>query len=391
MVLPIPAEARTASDPDFGVYLHIPFCVSKCAYCAFSSGPASRGLVSAYQDAVHCEIDARAHSGAYVGRTARTLYFGGGTPSLAAPSEIAGLIDHCRRAFALASDAEITLEANPETVSYDRLRGFLNAGVTRISLGVQSFDPHELTALRRAHSSERVARAWEAARRAGCANLSLDLIYGIPDQTPETWTATVDAALALEPDHLSAYALTPEAGTAFGLAVEERRAALPSDDEVDTLETVLHDRLDAAGFSRYEISNYARPGRACRHNLLYWSGDDWLGLGASAHSHVAGRRWWNHFDADDYVREGKDGRWTAGRERLTPERHLAEALAFGIRMIGGIDGDRLRARFAVDPWERYAQPLDRLIAMGLVEPRRPLIRLTPRGLDLADMIAEEFL
>jgi oxygen-independent coproporphyrinogen-3 oxidase len=391
MVLPIPAEARTASDPDFGVYLHIPFCVSKCAYCAFSSGPASRGLVSAYQDAVHCEIDAHAHGGAYAGRTARTLYFGGGTPSLAAPSEIAGLIDHCRQAFALASDAEITLEANPETVSYDRLRGFLDAGVTRISLGVQSFDPRELTVLRRAHSSERVARAWEAARRAGCANLSLDLIYGIPDQTPETWTATVDAALALEPDHLSAYALTPEAGTAFGLAVEEGRAALPSDDEVDTLEAVLHDRLDAAGFYRYEISNYARPGRACRHNLLYWSGDDWLGLGASAHSHVDGRRWWNHFDADDYVREGEDGRWTAGREQLTPERCLAEALAFGIRMIGGIDGDRLRARFAVDPWERYAQPLDRLIAMGLVEPRRPLIRLTPRGLDLADMIAAEFL
>ena len=126
MVLPVPAEARTASDPDFGVYLHIPFCVSKCAYCAFSSGPASRGLVSAYRDAVHREIDAHAHGGAYAGRTARTLYFGGGTPSLAAPSEIAGLIDHCRRAFALASDAEITLEANPETVSYDRLRGFLD-------------------------------------------------------------------------------------------------------------------------------------------------------------------------------------------------------------------------------------------------------------------------
>jgi oxygen-independent coproporphyrinogen-3 oxidase len=391
MVLPIPAEARTASDPDFGVYLHIPFCVSKCAYCAFSSGPASRGLISAYQDAVHCEIDAHAHSGAYAGRTARTLYFGGGTPSLAAPSEIAGLIDHCRRAFALASDAEITLEANPETVSYDRLRGFLDAGVTRISLGVQSFDQRELTALRRAHSSVRVARAWEAARRAGCANLSLDLIYGIPDQTPETWTATVDAALALEPDHLSAYALTPEAGTAFGLAVEEGRAALPSDDEVDTLEAVLHDRLDAAGFYRYEISNYARPGHACRHNLLYWSGDDWLGLGASAHSHVDGRRWWNHFGADDYIQAGQHGRWTAGRERLTPERRLAEALAFGIRMIGGIDGDRLRARFAVDPWERYAQPLDGLIAMGLVEPRRPLIRLTPQGLDLADMIAAEFL
>jgi oxygen-independent coproporphyrinogen-3 oxidase len=162
----------------------------------------------------------------YAGRTARTLY-SAAEPLARHTSEIAGLIDHCRRAFALASDAEITLEESGDGFVRPAPR-LLDAGVTRISLGVQSFDPRELTALRRAHSSERVARAWEAARRAGCANLSLDLIYGIPDQTPETWTATVDAALALEPDHLSAYALTPEAGTAFGLAVEEgaRRAAV---------------------------------------------------------------------------------------------------------------------------------------------------------------------
>ena len=411
----MPPFSRTTVQPTlaerpFGVYIHIPFCVSKCSYCAFSALSGAHGLMASYVEGVHREIEAYNRRGVFAGRTASTLYFGGGTPSLAAPAAIRALIAHCRLAFSLASDAEITLETNPETVSYDRLRAFLDAGVTRISLGVQSLDPHELVNLRRAHTADRVVRVFEQARQAGCTNLNVDLIYGIPGQSHDTWRNTLTGALALHPDHLSAYALTPETGTPFGTAIEDGRTWLPPDEDIETLETILHDALRAKGFGRYEISNYARVGAphrmlkpddarvtpparpdfACRHNVLYWSCDDWLGIGASAHSHRDGQRWWNHFDPIDYLREGQSDGWAAGQESLDRTHQMAEALAFGVRMIEGVDGERLHARIGLDPWEQYGQTIERLIATGLIEAGRPMLRLTTRGLALADTVGAAF-
>ncbi len=398
------------SERLFGVYIHIPFCVSKCSYCAFSSLSGAPHLMASYVDGVHREIDAYVQRELFAGRTASTLFFGGGTPSLASPGAISALIAHCRVAFSLTSDAEITLETNPETVSYDRLRAFIDAGVTRISLGVQSLDPRELVSLRRAHTADRVMRVFEQTRRAGCTNLNIDLIYGIPGQSAETWSNTVASAMALNPDHLSAYALTPETGTPFGTAIENGRTSLPPDEHIEILEGILHDALRAQGFTRYEISNYARlgasqhtpdpddarfarparPDFSCRHNILYWSCDDWLGVGASAHSHLDGRRWWNHFDPLDYLKGGQADAWTAGQESLDRTQQLAEALAFGVRMIEGINGDGLYARVGLDPWEQYGQTIERLVETGLMEARRPLLRLTTRGLALADSVGAAF-
>ena len=412
----MPPSSRTTAQPPlserpFGVYIHIPFCVSKCSYCAFSSLSGAHGLMASYVDGVHREIETYARREVFAGQTAATLYFGGGTPSLAAPAAIRALIEHCRLAFSLTPDAEITLETNPETVSYDRLRAFIDAGVTRISLGVQSLDPHELVSLRRAHTADRVVRVFEQARQAGCANLNVDLIYGIPGQSHDTWRNTLNEALALHPDHLSAYALTPETGTPFGTAVEDGRTALPTDGHIETLETILHDALRANGFGRYEISNYARIGTthrmpepedacgalparldfACRHNVLYWSCDDWLGIGASAHSHQDGRRWWNHFDPTEYLMEGRSDAWAAGQESLDRTHRLAEALAFGVRMIAGVDGEKLHARIGLDPWEQHGRTIEGLIARGLIEAQRPTLRLTTRGLALADTVGAAFI
>ena len=374
----------------FGIYLHIPFCVSKCSYCAFSSIRATHGLLEEYLEAVHEELDAYAESGAFAGRIADTVYFGGGTPSLASPDQIATLIGHIRRAFPLAERTEITLEANPETVSYDKFRGFVEAGITRISLGVQSLQAHVLRALRRAHTPQRVFQAYDDARRAGCGNLNLDLIYGIPGQSRSDWAVTLETVFRMGPDHLSAYALTPEPGTVLGTEVVEERVALPDDEEIRAQERLLQAALERNGFHRYEISNYARPGTACRHNRHYWSGDDWLGLGASAHSHLAGHRWWNWFDPIRYLTASRDRAWVEAHESLRPEQRMAEGLAFGLRMVDGVDTEILRERTGVDPWDRYGAVIGRLIEFGLATHAGGSVRLTEFGLAHADTVAASF-
>ncbi|MEO5656329.1 MAG: radical SAM family heme chaperone HemW [Nitrospiria bacterium] len=375
------------SPADLGVYVHIPFCLSKCSYCAFSSVQSERNLMSRYLDDVEREIDWHMQRGTCEGRRARSLYFGGGTPSLTPPARLARLIARCRTAWGLAEDAEITLEVNPETASLGAFRAWGEAGVNRISLGVQSLDSDELLDLRRPHTPRRVIEACEQARRARCPNLSVDLIYGIPGQPSERWRATVRGILSLGPDHLSAYALTPEPGTPFGAAVEEGRVLLPPDDLILEQEQILEEEITAAGLRRYEISNYARPGYECRHNLLYWRGDDWLGLGASAHSRIGERRWWNRFDPTEYLDHSPE-EWMAGEERLDARQRMGEALAVGVRLIGGVDRHRITRLLGIDPWTSHRAALNSLSRAGLLEPDLDVVRLTPQGLMFADHVGE---
>lgn len=374
-------------DPGFGVYLHIPFCLSKCSYCAFSSVQAERGLLDRYVEAVEQEIAYHVRENTCRGRTPRTLYFGGGTPSLTPPDRLKRLIESCRGAWGLADDAEITLEVNPETASLHTCRAWRAAGVTRISLGVQSLDAGELTRLRRPHTPQRVRDVCDQARRAGCRNLSIDLIYGLPGLSLTRWRATVRDALTLRPDHLSAYALTPESGTPVGVAVEEGRLAMPAEDDLLRQEAVLYTAVKAAGLFRYEISNYARPGFECRHNLLYWQGGDWIGLGASAHSRIGSRRWENPFETIDYLTAAESASWTVEEETLDAAAHLGETLAIGVRLIAGIERERIRQLHRRDPWETHGATLATLVAAGLLEPDRAVLRLTPQGRDLADRVA----
>jgi oxygen-independent coproporphyrinogen-3 oxidase len=342
-------------------------------------------LMEPYVAAVLREIDERASLA--TGRTVTSLYLGGGTPSLLPPAAVATLLRECRRAFSFAPDAELTIEANPETVTRDRVDAWLDVGITRVSMGVQSLEDQELLSLNRPHTAARAVTAFRAIRAAGVHNISVDLLYGLPQQTVEGWRDTVRRALDLDPEHLSAYALTPETGTPIGSAVFDGRLDLPDADMVLAQEDALHDELSRSGLTRYEISNYAKPGFACRHNMLYWRCDDWLGFGASAHSHVHGRRWWNRFDTADYLQGIDRGDAVAGREDLTVDQQLGETLAFGLRMIHGVPRQLVVTRFGQDAWAGRAIRLRELLDLGLIEDTPHAIRLTPRGLAFADSAA----
>jgi oxygen-independent coproporphyrinogen-3 oxidase len=338
-----------------------------------------------YLEALHREIERSAARAD--GRTAQSVYFGGGTPSLLAPTALTRVLAHCRQAFSIASDAEITLEANPETVTADRVRAYIEAGVTRVSMGMQSLQDQTLLTLGRPHTADRAIAAYDAIREAGCQNINLDLLYGLPEQTLADWGDTLERTLALDPDHLSAYALTPEPGTEIGTAVEGGGLALPADDAIEQQETLLHDTMASAGLIRYEISNYAKPGRACRHNVVYWRCGDWIGLGASAHSHLAGHRWWNQFDPTEYIRAVHQDTHIAGMERLSLDQQLNEVLAFGLRMTDGVPKTPVNQRFGRGALAAKAESLAHLEAQGLVGQDEENIRLTSYGLKHADFVA----
>lgn len=282
------------------LYLHIPFCSHRCAYCDFNTYAGQERLIPAYVDALSAEVD-------YVGRRAPsdvavgTLFFGGGTPSLLSPPQVGAILDSVRQAFALSIDAEITLEANPGTVGIEQLSELLSVGINRISFGVQSANGEELRMLERAHSFLDVVEAVVAARKAGFSNLNLDLIYGLPEQTLATWQVTVQRALELEPEHISAYALTLEHGTPFGNWARRGLLATPDPDLAADMYEWASEALEAAGYGQYEISNWAKPGHECRHNLQYWRGLPYLGLGAGAHGYAAGYRYSNVRRIETYV------------------------------------------------------------------------------------------
>jgi oxygen-independent coproporphyrinogen-3 oxidase len=289
--------------------------------------------------------------------------------------------------FVFAPDAELTIEANPETVTLERVTAWLEAGLTRVSMGIQAFQDEELLALNRPHNAARAGSAFRTIREAGARNISVDLLYGLPRQTVGEWRDTVRRALDLDPEHLSAYALTPETGTPIGSAVSDGRLHLPDGDMVLAQEDALHDELSRSGLTRYEISNYAKPGFACRHNTLYWRCDDWLGFGASAHSHVQGRRWWNRFGTTDYIQGIGCGDAVAGREQLTADQRLGETLAFGLRMIRGVSQSHVVERFGPDAWTARSNGMRELLDLGLIEDTTQCIKLTPRGLAFADSAA----
>ncbi len=330
---------------------------------------------------------------------ADTLFFGGGTPSLLETGEVAALIDACRSAYRLDSQAEITLEANPETVTVEGLRGVREAGVTRLSFGVQSFDDGELRRLGRIHSAARAREAFGAARRAGFDNLSLDLMFWLPGQSLDGWLATVDAATALGPEHLSLYLLElyPNAPLKEAMARGASASAGPatwrqsSDDEAADMYLAALDRLDRAGFEQDQISNVARPGRSSRHNVKYWQGGGWRGFGCGAHSTVDGVRWKNVSSTTEYIDRVDRGRPLALETRtLSAQERLDEALFTGLRMAEGIDRSALLARHGVDPWLRYGEHLGPFVEAGLMWTGGSRFGLTRRGMLVSNEILTAF-
>jgi putative oxygen-independent coproporphyrinogen III oxidase len=315
---------------DFGVYVHIPFCARRCDYCAFAAWDDRHHLTGRYLAALRTEAE-RAGPGL---PPLTSVFVGGGTPSMVPPGGLLAVLD----ALSLAPGAEVTVECNPDTVTPALLDAYADGGVTRISLGVQSMVPHVLEALGRTHDPDNVRRAVEAVRAVGLGSFNLDLIYGGAGESVADWRRTVEEALALDPPHVSAYGLTVEPGTA--LADDPRRH--PDDDDQATKYEVADDLLSAAGLDWYEVSNWCRPGHDCRHNRLYWSQGEYLGLGCAAHSHRDGRRWWNVRTPERYVDAVESGGSAeAAGERLEPDDRRIESLQLALRTRDGVPAEAL--------------------------------------------------
>jgi oxygen-independent coproporphyrinogen-3 oxidase len=338
--LPTTAAEQFGNSP-FGVYVHVPFCRTRCGYCDFNTYTATElgggASQAAYPDLVKQEI-ARAKAVLPAGKApVSTVFFGGGTPTLLTPGQLGDIINQIDDAFGLAQDAEVTVEANPESVDAGSLAQLRARGVTRVSFGMQSSVPHVLAVLDRVHEPGRPQSCVRWAREAGFEHVSLDLIYGTPGESDDDWRRSLDAALAAGPDHVSAYALIVEEGTRLAARVRRGEVRPPDDDVLADRYLIADEVLTAAGLSWYEISNWAASDRArCAHNMLYWTGGDWWGFGPGAHSHVAGTRWWNVRHPSAYAARLAAGRSPAqAREVLTAAERRMEEIMLRTRLAEG--------------------------------------------------------
>jgi oxygen-independent coproporphyrinogen-3 oxidase len=387
---PIPASGplgdRAPRDParPLGVYVHVPYCASRCGYCDFNTYTADElgpgAARSDYAAAAITEIDrAHAHLGVGAGPVS-TVFVGGGTPTLLPADDLVRMLEAITERFGLVDGAEVTTEANPESVDPAALERLVSGGFTRISFGMQSQDARVLAVLNRTHTPGRTAAAVAEARAAGFAAVNVDLIYGTPGESDDSWRATIDAALAMEPDHISAYALIVEEGTALAARIRRGELPAPDDDVLADRYEIVDAALRAAGLAGYEVSNWARPGQACAHNLGYWRGDDWWGIGPGAHSHVGGVRWWNVKHPATYSAALAEGRWpAAAREVLSRVEQRAEEILLRIRLAEGLPIDDALAPVA------RALAVDGLLDGDALASGAAV--LTARGRLLADAVA----
>ncbi|MGV0627609.1 radical SAM family heme chaperone HemW [Mycolicibacter minnesotensis] len=381
----LPEVVATGRDGRFGVYVHVPFCFTRCGYCDFNTyTPAELGGANpdAWVAALAQELElAAARLG---GPRADTVFVGGGTPSLLGGARLALVLEHVRRHFGLADDAEVTTEANPESTSPEFFETIRNAGYSRVSLGMQSVSPRVLATLDRIHSPGRPVAAAREARAAGFEHLNIDLIYATPGETDEDLLRSVDAALEAGVDHVSAYSLIVEDGTALARRVRRGELPAPEGDVMAHRYELLDGRLRAAGLDWYEVSNWSRPGAACRHNLGYWRGGRWWGAGPGAHSYDGSLRWWNVKHPNTYAQLlGEGALPVAGFEELSDADRHTEAVMLGLRMREGLELSALDA----DERERAATA----VGDGLLRIDGQRLVLTDRGRLLADAVVRSLL
>ena len=380
----------------FGVYIHFPYCLSKCPYCDFASRAEAVIPQQRYTDAVLRELRARAAQ--FPHREAVSIYFGGGTPSLWDPPQLGRVLGEIGALWRVRPDAEVTLEANPGTTDEERFTAFRELGVNRLSIGVQSFAPAQLVALGRKHSGPDAVRAFQTARAAGFRNVSLDLIHGAERQTPELAARDAASAVALGPEHISCYALT-----LTGLAEEVPMAkalrrgelTLPDDEVVSDMGDAVRSELDKGGYDRYEISNYARPGREAVHNSLYWRGGEYAAAGCGACGFLrqggGGLRFANDRSPERYMeRVERSGTGESSSENVSPEEHLRERMFTGLRLAEGIDLAALERDLDLPVRDRYSSRIQRIVSEGLGSFDGAVLRLNDRGLDLHSEVSLRF-
>ncbi len=422
MTHPDASNQADSNDAPIGLYVHIPFCETKCPYCDFNTYAGIETLIPTYVDAL-CEEISR--WGDLLGeRDVATVFFGGGTPSYLGATDIGRVMAALSGAFAVAPDAEVTLEANPGDMTAEKASGWLDAGFNRVSMGVQSFDDDLLETLGRRHDSEGAKRSFELLREAGFENRSLDLMFGLPDQSLEQWTDSMEQALALEPDHVSLYGLQLEAGTPLEADVRLGRIERPDDDVAADMYLAAEERFGKAGFRHYEISNWAKPGMESRHNLVYWRNGPYLGVGPGAHSSLFGHRYSNVRSPRWYMRSlgsepneaGKlavfagspprrdelpdsvptllrsmaDGGPVDFAEETTPQLELAETMMMGLRLDVGVSSSGFEARFGRSLRDVFAPEIDELRSEGLLEEDAAGVRLSARGRLLGNEVFSRF-
>jgi oxygen-independent coproporphyrinogen-3 oxidase len=373
---------------DIALYIHFPFCRRRCSYCSFVSYQGRESDIPEYVKALKKELVLRA-----AGQRVSSIYFGGGTPSLLSPEQIHELLSVIPSHFTVDEASEVTLEANPGTVDEPYLADIMKLGINRLSLGVQSLDDGELALLGRIHTASEAGDAVRLARNAGFTNLSLDLIYGLPNQTLASWHRTLDELIGLSPEHISLYPLTLETDAPMRLAIQ--RAEVPPIDPDLTADQyeLAQDTLAAHGYHHYEISNWAKGGYECRHNLVYWHNLPYLGIGIAAHSYIHGHRLANTTDLDSYLNAFSSNLPPAWEldEEIGPELQLSETVILGLRLSEGVCLEGIRSRFGIDLLKHYSQQVDETAALGLLEYSGQRIRLTRRGRLLGNEVFWRFL
>ena len=383
---------QTAKEP-FSIYVHIPYCIKKCPYCDFNSHVVPEIPETTYTEALIRELNFYARMVDWRGRSVQTIFFGGGTPSTFHPSSIGRILETAAALFQFHPDCEITLEANPGTVDSKNFAGYRAAGINRISVGVQSFQPHLLKFLGRVHSADEAMKALQVIGETGFENFSFDLIYANPGQSLQDLERDLDTALMFRSPHLSVYNLTIEEGTPFHHEYRSGRIRLLGEEEEIAMAELIEHKLGAAGLQRYEISNYARPGFHSRHNLNYWQSGDYLGIGAGAHSHKSvssegtyGRRWWNEKNPAHYMNRIKTSEQAVtDAEESDLTRAAGEYMFSGLRLTGGVSLKTFYARFGKSAPDIYPQ-ISSWVSEGLMEINGDGLRLTSRGLMVANSI-----
>ena len=374
------------------VYVHVPFCVRKCLYCDFPSAPGTPEEIAAYFHVLQQEI--RAFEALASLHDVSTVFFGGGTPSLVDPKYIAQVLNLLRTQYQFTKDAEITLEANPGTLTKESLEAYRSMGINRLSLGLQSVHDEELKLLGRIHSFADFQKSYELAREAGFANINIDLMSGLPRQTMDKWKKTLETVADLEPEHISAYSLIIEEGTPFAetYGTRQGRIYLPGEETERAMYHYTKSFLEERGWHRYEISNYARPGRECRHNLVYWTGGEYIGFGQSAASYVDGRRFQNPAGRKEYPEYVRTAYASFKKTRpLSLTEREEEYMFLGLRTARGVSREEFKERFGESFPGTYEKKLLDYCRQGFMEKENDRIRLTDKGIDVSNVIMADFL
>lgn len=382
------------------LYLHIPFCVCKCNYCDFLSAPAEAEMVEAYVDAMVREINA--YRGRFEAYRVISVFFGGGTPSLLQAEQIQRIMEALRSIFLIDAQAEVTMEMNPGTVAPQKLDGYRAAGINRLSIGLQSVNDGELKMLGRIHDYRTFLDTYHLAREKGFENINIDLISAIPGQTPESWKRTLRTVAELSPEHISAYSLIIEERTLFYEWYQQEpdpkqekmpeRKPLPDEEEERQMYEDTEEILREYGYHRYEISNYAKEGRECRHNLGYWERKEYLGIGTGSASLIGNTRFDHIRDTKEYIRLAKEpDKLCAHTEALTREDEMEEFMFLGLRKIQGICTEEFQSIFGCGIDEIYGKTLQILTEQGLIECDKDSVRLTKRGIDISNYVLAQFL